>query len=90
MTSQEGFSVFQKTSECAKKETIRSQEDMSKSISSSLIHNGPNVGQMTINKSVHKQIMVDSQNGLLLSNKSNKFLTYRIAWTNLLSGRGQA
>lgn len=90
MTSQEGVSVFQKTSECASKETIRPQEDMSKSVPSSLIHNGPNVGQMAINKSVHKQIRVDSQNRILLSNTSNKLLTYRIAWTTLLGGRGQA
>lgn len=90
MTSQEGFSVFQNISECARKETIRPQEDMSKSVPSSLIPNGPNVGQMTINKSGHKQITIDSQNGIRLSNKSNKLLTSRIAWTDLLSGRGQA
>lgn len=90
MTSQEGFSFFQKTSECARKETIRPQEDMSKSVPSSLLHNGPSGGQMPINQSVHKQIMVDSQNGILLCHKSNKLLTHRIAWTNLLSGKGQA
>lgn len=89
MTFQEGFSVFQNTSECARKETLRPQEDMSKSVLSSLIPNGPNVGQMPINKSVHKQIRIDLQNGIRLSNKSNKLLTYRLAWTDLLSGRGQ-